>query len=79
MLSTLEPYDLESVARGEKRAQRLDVCELAGGDMLRLPALVVRGARPGPTIAVLGGVHGDEYEGPYAVRQLYGAAGPRRR
>ena len=76
MLSTLESFNPDSVPHGEKRAQRLDVCELAGGDMLRLPMLVVRGANPGPTIVVLGGVHGDEYEGPYAVRQLYRSLDP---
>ena len=76
MLSTLESFNLDSVAPGEKRAQRLDICELAGGDVLRLPMLVVKGASPGPTIVVLGGVHGDEYEGPYAVRRLYGWLDP---
>ena len=76
MLSTLEHFDLDAIAPGGKRAQRIDVCELTGGDVLRLPVLVVRGANPGPTIAVLGGVHGDEYEGPYAVRRLYGSLDP---
>ncbi len=35
---------------------------------LSLPLLTVRGARPGPTLAVTAGVHGDEYEG---VRAIY--------
>ena len=33
--------------------------------------LVVTGANTGPRITVLGGVHGDEYEGPHAVRNLF--------
>ena len=36
-----------------------------------LTLLIVTGAKPGPRIAVLGGVHGDEYEGPHAVRNLF--------
>lgn len=36
---------------------------------LPVPAVVVRG-EPGPTVLVLGGVHGDEYEGQLAAAQI---------
>lgn len=36
---------------------------------LPMPAVVVRG-EPGPTVLVLGGVHGDEYEGQLAAAQI---------
>ncbi|MFC0530308.1 succinylglutamate desuccinylase/aspartoacylase family protein [Phytohabitans kaempferiae] len=39
---------------------------LAGGAVLT----TVRGARPGPTLALLGGVHGDEDEGVLAVHEV---------
>jgi predicted deacylase len=35
-----------------------------------VPVLVTIGA-PGPTLLLLGGVHGDEYEGPVAIRRLW--------
>ncbi len=45
---------------------------LAGGAVLT----TVRGSRPGPTAALLGGVHGDEDEGVLAVlRVLHDLAG----
>ncbi|MGN6701261.1 MAG: hypothetical protein ACTHMR_24125, partial [Thermomicrobiales bacterium] len=31
------------------------------------------GTQPGPTLAVLAGVHGDEYEGPVAIGELLAA------
>ena len=37
---------------------------------MKVAVLVARGTTHGPRIAVLGGVHGDEYEGPYAVRRV---------
>ena len=77
MLSTLESFNLDSVAPGEKRAQRLDVCELAGGDVLRLPMLVVKGASPGPTIVVLGGA-ATSTRGPMRCAASTGRWTPRR-
>ncbi len=35
-----------------------------------LPVLVVNGANPGPTLALLAGVHGDEYEGIRAIPEV---------
>ena len=66
-------FDPEAQPSGSKRAYYLDVAELPTGDTLRLAALVARGAEPGPTLVALGGVHGDEYEGPHAVRLIFDA------
>lgn len=38
---------------------------------LEIPLFVARGAQDGPTVAVLGGVHGDEYEGIVAAAAVW--------
>jgi predicted deacylase len=44
---------------------------------IRLPALVVRGARPGPTAVFVAGVHGDEFEGIAALPELAAGLDPK--
>lgn len=41
------------------------------GELPALPILAVRGVQDGPTVVVTGAVHGDEYEGPAAIHQLF--------
>lgn len=41
-----------------------------------IDAYVATGARPGPTLAVLGAIHGDEYEGPLAIADLLATLDP---
>src|SRR5687768_2004596 len=41
--------------------------ERPGG--LALPVAELTGSRPGPTWLLVAGVHGDEYEGPEAIRR----------
>jgi predicted deacylase len=43
---------------------------------VQLPLLTARGQEDGPTIVVLGGVHGDEYEGMAAVRAVFARLDP---
>ena len=62
----------EAVLPGAKETLYLDVAPLPDGETLRLAVLVARGQAEGPTLLVLGGVHGDEYEGPHAVRTVFG-------
>ena len=38
--------------------------------------MVVCGGRPGPTLGLVAGVHGDEYEGPEALRRFLGGLDP---
>ena len=44
--------------------------------VFELPALVVRGAEPGPVLVAVAGVHGDEYEGMEAIRRVFAALDP---
>lgn len=36
----------------------------------RLPVCVITGQKPGKTVVVIGGTHGDEYEGPVAAKRI---------
>ncbi|MCC6791686.1 MAG: succinylglutamate desuccinylase/aspartoacylase family protein [Thermomicrobiales bacterium] len=61
---------------GARQTHWIDAGDAPDGTPIRLPVLVARGRRPGPTMVVLGGVHGDEYEGIDAVRQLFADLDP---
>jgi predicted deacylase len=37
---------------------------------VRIPLCVICGSRPGKTLTIIGGTHGDEYEGPVAAKKL---------
>lgn len=39
----------------------------------RLPLCVICGSKPGKTLAIIGGTHGDEYEGPVAAKRMISA------
>ncbi len=62
------PFD--SVARGERAWRELHVGELPSGTPIRIRAHVAKAAAAGPTVLLLGGVHGDEVNGIEIVRQL---------
>jgi predicted deacylase len=57
------PPDIEP---GTRLETTLDV----SGD-IQLPLLLLRGVEDGPRVAVLGGVHGDEYEGVVAAASIW--------
>src|SRR4051794_27566064 len=40
------------------------------GSQIGIPLIGVAGAQPGPTLGIIAGIHGDEYEGPEAARAL---------
>ena len=62
--------DMNSIPLGFKGVVELSI---NSHDMneLNIPLFVIKGSKPGKTIGVLGGVHGDEYDGPQAIRDLY--------
>lgn len=58
------------IAPGDARELRLEASELYTADPLYVPATVVRGVRPGPTLFLTGAVHGDELNGVAVIRDL---------
>ena len=60
----------ETVPLGEARNIALQVSQNALGLPVSVPVRVIRGAKPGPSVFVLGAVHGDELNGTGIVREL---------
>lgn len=73
MPTTIDPHALPPAS---KTTLMLDIGPLTAGPMLQLPVLVARGRHPGKTMVALGGVHGDEYEGMAAVRDVFRGLDP---
>jgi len=67
----MEQFDLDRLHRGNRGSFALPVMRLPDGNDLWLPVLAAAGARDGPTLAVLAGVHGDEYEGICAIPRVF--------
>lgn len=72
----LPEYRPESLEPGTRGRFRLPVMRLPEGSDLWLPVMTVRGRRAGPTLVLLAGVHGDEYEGIRAIPEVLAALHP---
>lgn len=71
-VSVLPDIDLSAIRAGEKVTGWLSVAPRTDGNWWRLPVLAARGSMPGPTLVVLGAVHGDEYEGVETIPLAFG-------
>lgn len=60
----------EKIKPGESREFRLHFSESYLGEQVFLPVRVIRARKPGPTVCLTGGVHGDELTGIGIVRGL---------
>jgi uncharacterized protein len=58
-----------SAAPGQKANGYIEV-PAAADPAMRIPVVIVRGARPGPTLAIVSGAHGTEYASIIAVEKL---------
>lgn len=72
----IRDFEIDQLPRAEKQSAWLDIARRADGGNWRLPLLTVLGAEEGPTLLVLAGVHGDEYEGIAAIPQVFRAFKP---
>lgn len=69
----MSDFRVEDLAAGSKQTGWLTAAPGADGSAWRLPVLAARGTRPGPTLLALGAVHGDEYEGPAVIPEVFAA------
>jgi hypothetical protein len=73
-LLSIDDFTVATLPRGKERLKLLVLSDL--GEPLVLRALVAVGQAPGPTLLAVAGVHGDEYEGMAAVREVFAALDP---
>lgn len=71
----IDDLDLANFVEGTKQHLSLTVASDIDGPLL-LPAMLVRGVSPGPTLLAIAGVHGNEYEGMEAIRTLFATLDP---
>ncbi len=77
-MTHIRDFELDSLPRAGKQSAWLDFAARTGGGHWRLPLLTVIGAEAGPTLLVLAGVHGDEYEGIAAIPQVFRETEPQK-
>lgn len=73
----IHDFELDELRRAEKQSAWLEITGRADGGNWRLPLLTAIGAQDGPTLLVLAGVHGDEFEGIAAIPQVQRLINPR--
>ena len=71
-----QELDISQLPRDSKASAWLEVGPRADGGDWRLPFLYVIGATAGPTLIVLGAVHGDEYEGVETIPEVFRRVAP---
>lgn len=65
-----------SVAPGSRIRTHLDLVELADGMTVKLPVVIVNGARPGPRLYLGAAIHGDEVNGVAILSETLAAIDP---
>jgi uncharacterized protein len=61
---------------GTRKDYQVPLGHRPDGGLLGVPMTALEGARPGPVLGIITGIHGDEYEGPEAVRFLIDEVDP---
>lgn len=70
-MKRIEEFVPEAIPPGEKARIGLEAVRLPSGMPVALTALVARGNQSGQSMVVIGGVHGDEFEGPMAILKVF--------
>jgi len=73
---SLEKFDPAALSPGSKGILDFQIAEAPDGSAWGISILFIRGVQTGPVLLVNGGTHGDEYEGPATVQELYQQLSP---
>lgn len=60
----------ENVALGESATVNFNVAKLHTQNLIEVPVVIERSKKPGPTVLITAGIHGDEVNGVEIVRQI---------
>nr|WP_299385965.1 succinylglutamate desuccinylase/aspartoacylase family protein [Allomuricauda sp.] len=60
----------ESVAPGENKLVQINIARLPTGTLIHIPVHVFNSKKPGPTVLVQAGLHGDEINGVETMRRM---------
>jgi len=69
-------FNIADLPGNSKAFDWLEVAGRADGGVWQLPLLYVTGQASGPTLVVIAGVHGDEYEGVETIPRVYQQVNP---
>lgn len=67
----IDDFEIANLPRSQKKYEMYDVAARPDGGMWRIPVLTLTAAEAGPTFVVIAGIHGDEYEGPQTIANVY--------
>ncbi|MCC6455902.1 MAG: succinylglutamate desuccinylase/aspartoacylase family protein [Caldilineaceae bacterium] len=67
----IDEFEIAKLPRSQKAYEMYDVAARPDGGMWRVPVLTITSAQEGPTFVVIAGIHGDEYEGPETIANVY--------
>src|SRR4051812_27885483 len=67
----IDDFEVDLLPRNQKAYEWYDVAARPDGGQWRLPVCTITSAQPGPTFVVIAGIHGDEYEGPETIANVY--------
>lgn len=70
------PPDPDALPPATRRRVAHRLFTLADGAPVDLPVTIVRGARPGPRVLAVAGIHGDEFEGVAGLQEAVAALDP---
>src|SRR5210317_1818520 len=60
----------ENVGLGESATVKFNVAKLHTQNSIDVPVVIERSKKPGPTVLITAGIHGDEVNGVEIVRQI---------
>jgi predicted deacylase len=72
----LKEFDVQSIPKNVKLILDYDIGSAPDGTNWGISILVVKGEKTDPIFLVNGGTHGDEYEGPIAIQEVFRALDP---
>jgi len=72
----LNEFDVQAIPKNQKVILDYDIGSAPDGTSWGISVLVVKGERSGSVLLVNGGTHGDEYEGPIAIQEVFQALDP---